>query len=186
VRACIAVAVFLATSATTAAAASDIEQVTATANGFYAAYATFHPSDGIPNAKSRAKLEPFVSPALDRLLIDGEAAEARFARVTRNMSPPLVEGDLFTSNFEGATAYHVGPCQTAGDTARCPVALGYRDNAKEDARRVNWTDMLYLVRTATGWRIDDIFYGATWDFGNRGRLSDTLKSAIHDGNSATP
>jgi hypothetical protein len=169
-----------------AAYASDSDEVSAAANGFYGIYAGFHPSDGIPDAKARAKLEPFISPALDRLLIDGEIAERHFASVTKNMSPPLIEGDLFTSNFEGATAYHVGVCVPAGAAAHCTVTFGYRSNAKEDAKPVNWTDTVYLVHTAKGWRVDDIAYGATWAFGNKGRLKELLESAISDGNSATP
>jgi hypothetical protein len=149
-------------------------------------YATFHPSDGIPDAKARARLEPFLSPALDKLLIEGETAETHFRSVTKNMSPPLVEGDLFTSNFEGATAYHVGTCSVSGETAHCSVSFGYRSNSKEDAKLVNWTDTVYLVRTANGWRVDDIAYGATWAFGNKGRLKDVLRNAVRDGNSATP
>ena len=168
------------------ASASAADDPAVVANGFYGVYATFHPSDGIPDAKARARLEPFISPALDRLLIDGETAEANFARVTKNMSPPLIEGDLFTSNFEGATAFHVGTCATVGATAHCPVNLGYRNNTKEDAKPVNWTDTVYLVRAANGWRVDDIGYGATWAFGNKGRLTDTLRNAVHDGNSAAP
>jgi hypothetical protein len=156
------------------------------ASGFYGVYATFHPSDGIPDAKERAKLEPFISPALNKLLIDGEAAQAHFASVTKNMSPPLVEGDLFTSNFEGATAFHVGACAKSGDTAQCSVNFGYRDNRKEDAKPLHWSDTVYLVHAASGWRVDDIAYGAAWAFGNKGRLKDILASAIRDGNSATP
>jgi hypothetical protein len=168
------------------AVASDTSGPLAAANGFYGVYATFHPSDGIPDAKARAKLEPFISSALDRLLIDGEAAEAHFAQVTKNMSPPLIEGDLFTSNFEGATAWHVGSCEAQAQTAHCSISFGYRSNAKEDAKPVNWTDTVWLVRTANGWRVDDIGYGATWAFGNKGRLKHVLQNAIPDGNSATP
>lgn len=179
------IAALLGFSPLSAAAAGSGDPATV-ANGFYGVYATFHPSDGIPDAKGRTKYEPFISPGLTKLLADGDAAEDHFAKVTKNMSPPLIEGDLFTSNFEGATAYHVEPCTTAGNAARCTVNLGYRSNTKEDAKPVHWTDTVYLVRTANGWRVDDIAYGATWAFGNKGRLKDVLGSTIRDGNSATP
>jgi len=169
--------------ATRSAPATD--DVKGVANGFYAVYGTFRPSDGIPDARGRAKYEPFISPALDRLLMEGEAAEQRFVQATKNMSPPLIEGDLFTSNFEGATSWSVGPCETGAATAHCKVALGYRGGSKEDSKPVNWTDTIYLVRTSDGWRVDDIAYGAPWAFGNKGRLTQTLESAIRDGNNAT-
>src|ERR1700744_1774682 len=91
------------------ALADDSDAMAKTANGFYAAYSTFHPSDGIPDAKARAKYEPFISPALDALLKQGDQAEEKFAKANKD-SPPLIEGDLFSSNFEGATAYKIGAC----------------------------------------------------------------------------
>jgi hypothetical protein len=148
------------------------------ATGFYEAYATFHPSDGIPDAKGRAKYEPFISPRLDQLLTDGNRAEIAFAKANKD-SPPLIEGDLFTSNFEGATSYKVDVCSANGANGRCTVTLTYDDrgqNAK--AKPLTWTDTVYLVATPGGWRVDDIGYGATWAFGNKGRLSDTVKGAI--------
>ena len=169
-----------------AASAADLDEVMQAANGFYGVYGTFRPSDGIPDAKGRAKYEPFISPALDKLLVDGDAAESHFEKVMKNMSPPLIEGDLFTSNFEGATSWHVGLCRMAATAAQCPVALGYTDTTKKNEKPFNWTDTLYLVRTGAGWRVDDIGYGGSWDFGNKGRMTQTLKSAIHDGNEATP
>lgn len=169
-----------------AASAADIDEVMRAATGFYDAYGTFHPSDGIPDAKARAKYEPFISPALDRLLVDGDAAESNFEKATKNMSPPLIEGDLFTSNFEGATSWHLGACKIAANAAQCSVTLGYADTTKKNEKPFNWTDTLYLVRTGADWRVDDIGYGGSWDFGNKGRMTQTLKSAIHDGNEVTP
>lgn len=169
--------VVLAGTGTAFAAGTD--QMGSVATGFYGAYSTFHPSDGIPDAKARAKYEPFISPALDALLKQGDEAEDQFAKANKD-SPPLIEGDLFTSNFEGATAYKVGVCSGDAKTGRCTVLLGYdpgRTNNPKD-KPFDWTDIVYLVATPQGWRVDDIGYGATWEFGNKGRLSDTLKDAI--------
>lgn len=181
----IAALVLVCASPTAAGSAPPTDEVQGIANEFYAVYGTFHPSGGIPDAKGRAKYEPFISPALDRLLIEGEAAEQRFVKATKSMSPPLIEGDLFTTNFEGATSWSVGPCETGAATAHCRVALGYRGGPTEDRKPVNWTDTIYLVRNGAGWRVDDIAYGAPWAFGNKGRLTQTLQSAIRDGNNAT-
>jgi len=153
-------------------------------NRFFAAYRTVEVSDGIPDAKVRPKYEPFITPALDQLLIEGDRAEARYARATNNDSPPLLEGDVFTSNFEGATSYTVGACAAAGKAGSCKVELVY-DESKSDNRHagppdkpVKWTDTVYLVLTDKGWRIDDVGYGAGFDFGNKGRLTEELKWAI--------
>ena len=148
------------------------------AKSFYDVYATVHASDGIPNANERASLEPYLSPRLDRLLTDAEAAEARFVGHYKS-APPLVEGDLLTSNFEGATAFTIRKCESHGAGARCAIDLSYEPQDGH-AKPVSWTDRLYFVQTPSGWRIDDIGYGAITAFGNKGRLSDTLKEVIQD------
>lgn len=147
---------------------------------FYRVYATFNPSDGIPDAAGRKKYAPTISPALAKLLTDGDAAETRYAKANKDV-PPLVEGDLFTSNFEGATSYKIGACTATAKTAACKANLVYADpHPRPQDKPAIWTDTVYLVMTPKGWRVDDIGYGATWDFGNKGKLSDTVKAAIHD------
>jgi hypothetical protein len=51
-----------------------------------------------------------------------------------------------------------------------------KENPKDKA--IVWNDTVYLVATPSGWRVDDIGYGANWDFGNKGRMSDTVKGVI--------
>jgi hypothetical protein len=147
-----------------------------TAEGFYAVYSTFHPSDGIPNAAGRAKYAPFISPALDRLLADGNAAEIKFNKANKD-SPPLIEGDLFSSMFEGATSYKVGACRMDGSQASCAVDFVY-DNKRDPPTR--WTDTVYLAKVKADWRVDDIGYGGSWEYANKGRLSATVRQAIAD------
>lgn len=179
----ILVASLLLLTGTSAGFAAGSDEMGKVVDGFYGAYSTFHPSDGIPDANARAKYAPFVSPALEALLKKGNEAEDKFARANKD-SPPLIEGDLFTSNFEGATAYKIGACSGDAKTGHCAVSLTYdpgKTNNPKD-KPITWTDTLYLVDTAAGWRIDDIGYGATWDFGNKGKLSETLHSVIRDSN----
>jgi hypothetical protein len=146
------------------------------ANGFLGVYGMFHPSDGIPNATGRARLAPYLSPALNKLLADGAAAEARFAAKVKD-SPPLIEGDLFSSLFEGATSWKLEACTATGTNARCPVEFTHAD-AKQ--KPVTWTDTLLLTNTPQGWRVDDIVYGANFQFGNTGKLTDTLHMILRE------
>ena len=150
--------------------------VTSAAAGFLGAYGSFHPSSGIPDAAGRTKLAPYLSPALNKMLADGAAAEARFAAKFKN-SPPLIEGDLFSSMFEGATAWKLGACSVNGAAARCPVAFTH---AEAGHPPVTWTDTLLLGNTGAGWRVDDIAYGAGFQFGNTGKLTDTLKTVLRE------
>jgi hypothetical protein len=169
-------ALSLASVALTAAPGLAADSPAKAAEGFYAIYATFHPSDGIPDAAARAKYAPFLSPSLDKLLAEGNAAEIRFNKANKD-SPPLIEGDLFTSMFEGATSYKVGACKMSGAQASCAVDLVYDD--KKDPP-IRWTDTVYLKKTKADWRVDDIGYGGNWEYGNKGRLSATVRQAIAD------
>jgi hypothetical protein len=158
------------------ASADEATDAKAAAEGFYAAYATFQPSDGIPDAKGRAKFEPYISEGLDKLLGDALAANARFMSAHKD-SPPLIEGDLFTSNFEGASSHTVRPCAISGTTARCKVELQFQESGSIE-KPVRWTDAVLLVATAKGWKVDNIDYGSSAAFGNKGSLADMLKRSI--------
>jgi hypothetical protein len=157
-----------------AAPAHADEAMTAAAARFYNVYASFHPSDGIPDAGGRARLSGVLSDRLNRLLADAARSSDRFHAHQPN-APPLLEGDLFTSMFEGATSWTIGACSGDAKTAHCTVALR-RDAAGQ--RPTAWSDTLYLSADAAGWRVDDIGYGGGFAFGNTGRLSDTLKTAL--------
>ena len=156
--------------------AASQSDMTGAATGFLAAYGSFHPSDGIPNATGRTRLAPYLSPALNKLLADGATAEARFAAKVKD-SPPLIEGDLFTSLFEGATSWKLGACSASGGGARCPVEFTHADGKQKP---VVWTDTLLLANTPQGWRVDDIVYGANFQFGNTGKLTDTLRTVLRE------
>jgi hypothetical protein len=162
-----------------AAGAPDAQAMAQAVTGFYKAHQSTT-QDGIPDAKTRAKYTPFISPALEKLLADGDAAEDRYAKANKD-SPPLIEGDLFSPNFEGITSFKVGACTADAKGASCKVALHYADaHPRPQDKPVDWTDTVVVVKTPAGWRVDDIGYGGNWDFGNHGRLTDTLRSAIKD------
>ncbi len=142
---------------------------------FYRVYLRSHPL-GVPNARVRQQLTPFLSPRLLVLLQEADRAETRYAEATRRENPPLVEGDVFTSLFEGATQYKVGMCEENGEgRAMCQVDLTYR---VADEGETNWTDTVVLVREDRRYRVDDVIYGGSWAFSNMGRLSEILNSAV--------
>ncbi len=161
---------------------ADEDEMGQVTKDFYTAYMSA-PHDGIPDAAARAKLSPFITAQLENLLAAGENAEARFAKRTHNQSPPIIEGDLFTSLFEGASAFKVGACKAERGRGRCAVFLTYDDKS---GNPVHWTDTAILKHTKKGWRIDDIAYGGHWPFGNKGRLRETLKFALHAATGSTP
>ena len=162
-----------------ARAESPDAQITHAVEGFYGAYETFRPPAGVPDAATRKRLASFISPALDKLLADAGDAQARYEKLTQGRFPPLIEGDPFTPNFDGATSYSVERCANDARGAHCDVSLSFV-NGKDKPH--NWTDRVDLIRTNDGWRVNDIDYGNNGDAGSSGSLSDTFRNAIEHGN----
>jgi hypothetical protein len=153
----------------------------AAVNAFYGAYTGQHAQgQGIPDATVRLRLQPFLSPRLNKQLADAAAAQARLSAKVKNAVPPVLEGDIFSSLFEGASAWKVGACQPDAKAARCSVALSYTPPpaAGAKAKPASWTDTVLLVDTPQGWKVDDVVYDAGFAFGNTGRLSEMLAMVI--------
>jgi hypothetical protein len=148
-----------------------------TATAFYNVYIRTHPP-GVPDAAVRKQFQPVVSPTLNDLLAGAAKAEADYAKQMKGEAPPLVEGDLFTSNFEGATSFSILSCDGDDKFAICAVDLVYVDDVPRQPpvqpTTIKWTDKAFLIRTNDGWKVDDIAYGGNWPFGNHGRLKDAL------------
>jgi len=131
---------------------------------------------GVPSGARLAGFRPVVSSGLFALLERAAAAEKEYARRTRDESPPLVEGDVLTSLFEGATAFRIEGCKEGQSSASCRAALVSLDPA--GGKPVEWTDTVALVREGGEWRVGDVEYGGTWQFMHAGRLVGLLESAI--------
>ncbi|NQD36551.1 hypothetical protein HPT27_05905 [Permianibacter sp. IMCC34836] len=142
------------------------------ASDFYQAYLLNGAAGGVPDAGQLAKLAPYLSPALHQALQHAAAAEQAYAKAQTEPSPPLIEGDLFSSLFEGATGAEVKACKEDGDKAACQILLAYAPAGQEPA---HWQDILYLTLTEDGWRVDDLEYGGDWPFAPKGTLQQVLQ-----------
>src|SRR3954469_20889551 len=130
------------------AAAQDVTQqggAAAAANNFYTATLAL-PREGLPGPAARARLSPFLSTRLARLVDAAVAAQNRF-RAGNRFAPSLLEGDLFSSSLEGAASFRLGACTGTPAARRCriqfhrpPVAAG-----RGPAQPSDWNDDLLLV-----------------------------------------
>ena len=159
------------------AAAQDVNAALAKASTDFYSLVIALKQGGIPDARARAHLAPLISPELSRLLGDAARAETDYARNTKGEAPPLLEGDLFFSLFEGASSFKVGACETHGGAGQCAIALRY---SQGDEKPEDWTDTVLLIETPQGWRVDDIDYGGNWPFANKGTLKENLAFAIQN------
>jgi hypothetical protein len=166
-----------------AAAQALADDPAAAVNAFYAVYASQRAhGGGIPDATERLRFQPVLSPRLNKQLVEAARAQSRLTAKVKNAVPPMLEGDIFSSLFEGATAWKVGACQQNGKAARCTVALSYTPPPPPAGRKpekpANWTDTVMLAMTPQGWKVDDVVYDAGFAFGNTGRLSAMLNMVI--------
>lgn len=162
-------------------AAPTAQDPAAAVTGFYGVYGSQQVRGvGIPDATGRLRLQPFLSPRLNKQLATAAAAQARLTAKVKNAVPPMLEGDIFSSLFEGATAWKVLNCQQTDKTARCSVALTHAPvpAGPKPEKPANWTDTIVLTATPEGWKVDDVLYDAGFAFGNTGRLSDMLNMVI--------
>lgn len=150
---------------------------------FYKVYSGQRASGGgIPDATGRVRYQPVLSPRLNKQLAGAAAAQTRLTARVKNAVPPMLEGDIFTSLFEGATGWKIGACQGDDRQARCPVALTYTPPPPRPGARAgkpaSWNDTVIVAATPGGWKVDDVLYDANFAFGNTGRLSGMLDMVI--------
>ena len=127
---------------------------------------------GTPDAGQIALLDKSITPAFRKRLMDANAAELCHAKRVNNTEPPLLEGDLFTSLFEGATDGKIAAVRVDGGSAEVDVEWSY--DAEGVHQEVVWQDRFYLVSRAGAWLIDDISHLGEWEFSYHGRISQLL------------
>lgn len=150
----------------------------AAVSAFYAVYQTqLAHGGGIPDATGRLRYSGVLSPRLNKQMLEAARAQAKLTAKVHNAVPPVLEGDIFSSLFEGATAWKIGACAGDTKTQRCSVALTHAAATPKD-KPANWSDTVVVVNTPAGWKVDDVVYDANFAFGNTGRLSGMLQMVI--------
>lgn len=151
------------------------EDMQTTVSGFYNVYIKLK-TRGIPTAKELAEYKPYITPELAGLLKSADDVEIKYKEETKGEVPPLVEGDIFTSLFEGADSFKVLKCDEKGARGTCSVE--FKNTNPGDGKTFTWKDGVMLEKGKSGWVIDDIEYKGDWDFAVKGTLTRTLKSVI--------
>lgn len=142
----------------------------AAARGFYATLVK-HQVSGLPGDEVWTMLKPRMAPELAGVIEAARREQADFIKRNPDEKPPWIEGDLFSSLFEGPQEFAVGEATVTGDRADVPISFVYRS----DGQTTKWKDKLVLTRAGGKWLVADVVYGATWDFGNKGTLLKGLK-----------
>ena len=130
-----------------------------------------HKVSGLPTKEAWKDLQPRLSAKLISLLEAARAEQAAFMKKNPDEKPPFIEGDLFSSLFEGPQTHSEGEARISGTTAEVPVNFTYT----EGGSTTKWTDTLLLIKGPGGhWLVSDVRYGGGWDFAPKGTLSERL------------
>ena len=145
----------------------------AVAQRFYDFYLAEQMNNGLPTIEQCRQMTPLLSRAMQDAFGKARREQDKFSTEHPGEKPPFVDGDLFTSLFEGATSYRIAKIDTDNTHADVIVALKYSDPKGHD---VEWTDRLVLVQENEHWVVEDLEYGGNWDFANHGSLRQSLIS----------
>lgn len=135
-----------------------------------------NPMMGVPSAAGLKQISPFISARLEAQLAAAAAAEARAQLRHHGTEPPMVQGALFYSMFEGAQ--RVVDIQTEQDAAIYQVTFEYLPFADSETQRVQWHDRTFVVLEQGRYVVDDVEYQGEWQFKPVGKLSEVLQRVI--------
>ena len=130
------------------------------------------PIAGVPDSTRLAQLRPHLSDALAALLAAADSERTADLARAPNEKPSWVEGNIFVSLFEGQSAFYLLPGIKDGRRWKVPVRSQYQVSG--DTARTVWTDTAVVVAQRGKWVVDDVIFGGTWDFAQKGRLREAL------------
>lgn len=129
---------------------------------------------------NRERLRPFLSDNLNRLITAALEYQTEFIKSHPDepsptgppvsYKPPFVDGDYFSSLFEGPTSFKVVRTVRDGKASwRVPVHFWY------DRSLPGWEDVVIAAQERGRYVIDDVEFSGAGPFNPSGRLSARLK-----------
>jgi len=129
---------------------------------------------GAPTAPQLVALAPYLSDTLRALLTAARQRSEADAAREPDEKPSFVEGDLFSSLFEGPNVVEV-----LVDSARGPNQVAtVRMTSNTTTPAVVWKDRVVLTRVNGRYVIDDVEYAGDWAFANKGTLRESLVAGL--------
>lgn len=120
--------------------------------------------DGLPSDEQMRVLSPLLTPELRQALDAARTWQRseidRMQRAGSEDKPPFIEGDLFSSLFEGAQSARAVSAQPDQDRVVVSLDRSYGQGADQ----VQWQDRAVLKRVGDRYLLDDIEYGGSWAF----------------------
>jgi len=110
--------------------------------------------DGLPSPTQLGSLSTYLSQGLQTAIRKASQEQARCMKKFKDEKPPWIEGDLFTSNFEGFTTIDAVAVKSAKpDRKTMTISFAYTENGQT----FRWSDEVVLVPGGHGkWVVDDV------------------------------
>lgn len=156
-------------------AAPEAPAVEKVVEDFYADHFTA-PYYGVPDSARLAKIRPFLTDSLARLLAAADSMRSADIARAPDEKPRWVDGDIFTSLVEGPSSFYIGPATREGGEVKVPMHFEHRGPA--DTAAVTWVDTAIVAEEHGRPVVADIRFGGTWAFGRK----ETLRTALAQGN----
>jgi len=134
---------------------------------------------GLPSKSQIPDLASFVTPELLDLFVAAMAGEDCYAKKNNYEGPPAIEGDLFSSLFEGGTSATYQLVDQKADRGTVEIKWTHDDKNIAPEPFV-WKDRVFLDRAEQGWLIADFAHLGTWDFMIKGNVSQVLDSLARE------
>ena len=123
---------------------------------------------GLPSQADLVQLTPLMSEELKVLFEQARAQQVLDHARHQGSEPPLVQGAIFFSLFEGASRVVAISPEPAPQMWAVKLAYGSGADAFE------WTDWVRVTQEAGRWVVADVEYMGQWDFARSGWLSNAL------------
>jgi len=127
---------------------------------------------GLPTVTQMERLGPLMTAGLRGAIGKARELQAAQMREAPDEKPDWIEGDLFSSSFEGVTSWELGEVFAAPTTdGLVKVRQTYSEAGQSP---VKWTDTLVFKNDGKTWLLDDILLGGEWAFKPGASLRDGL------------
>jgi hypothetical protein len=130
---------------------------------------------GLPSPEQMKRLAPLLTPELAFVIESARTRQQEQMRMHPDEKPQWVEGDLFSSLFEGVKKWEIAEVFTAPSADATVKVRNSYDEPSLD--KVEWTDTWVFKRVKDRWLLDDIRKGGDWAF----RSGESLRHALPGG-----
>lgn len=137
------------------------------------------PISGLPSSAQLQRLSPLITPELKALFEHARDLQQQMMRKHPDDKPMWIEGDLFSSMFEGATGWEIE--KVIAPPTIDPVVKLKQRYVESGQKPITWTDMLVFKKQSDRWLLDDIRMGGNWDFKTCSSLRASLPGGGREG-----